>query len=130
MTTTPAQPHEIETWLGDDHDLTPDQVETLRAAADTIAARYPDPDDQAERKAALATARRIVTEDPALVVAELADARRRAREALALSTAGLWQAAVMTVDVGVRGRKHSDSENAFAVRAGVDRKTVRTWLGK
>lgn len=125
-----TQQHEIEAWLGDDHGLTPGQVEALREASDVIAARYPDPDDRAEREAALTVARRILTEDPALVVAELADARRKARETLARVTAGLWQAAVMTVDVGVRGRKHSDSENAFAVRAGVDRKTVRTWLGK
>jgi hypothetical protein len=139
-----TQTNEIEAWLGDDHGLTDDQVEQLRRIAEDIYARYctPDPgvDDpgmveadlaqasEDERQAALAVAYRLLAGED--VVSELARDLADARAAVRKAMAGLWQAALMTVDVGERGRKHPHSENAFAQRVGVDRATVRKWLGK
>lgn len=140
-----TQTHEIEAWLGDDHGLTDEQVEELRRVAEDIYARYctPDPDvddpemveadlaqaTEDERDAALRVAYEVLTGHTD-VVDRLARELSAARAALSATMAGLRQAALMTVDVGQRGRKHPHSENAFATRAGVDRATVRKWLGK
>lgn len=113
--------HEIEAWLGDDHGLTDDQIGSLVRTADEIAARYPEPDDADEREAALTVAYRVMVEDDP--VAELGDALLRARIAEARALAGLAQAAASLIP----GR---ETESGFADRAGVDRMTVRGWLGK
>src|SRR5690349_17531118 len=129
---TGTQTHEIEAWLGDDHGLTGDQVEELRQAAEDIYARYctPDPDvddpemvaadlaqaTETERDAALRVAYEVLA-GQADVVDRLARQLSAARAAESEAKAGLRQAAIMTVDVGERGRKHSNSENAFAQRA-------------
>lgn len=142
---TSTQTYEIEAWLGDDHDLTDQQVEQLRQIAEEIYARYctPDPDvddpemveadlaqaTETEREAALRVAYEVLAGSTD-VVDRLARDLAAARAAESEAKAGLWQAALMTVDVGDRGRKHPNSENAFAQRAGVDRATVRKWLGK
>jgi hypothetical protein len=137
-----TQMHEIEAWLGDDHGLTADQVEELRRISEDIYARYCTPeadvDDpemveadlaqatEDEREAALTTAYRLLTGDEDVVdeqAGELADARR----ADARAKAALQQAALMTVEPGTRGER---SEAAFGRRVGVDRMTVRKWLGK
>jgi hypothetical protein len=119
--TTITQRHEIEAWLGDDHDLTDEQVTELVRQAEDISERYPDHSDYDVREAALIAACRVLSgDDP---VAELSGALTRARLAEMRALAGLRQAAVMAVAAG-------ESEAGFARRAGIDRMAVRNWLGK
>lgn len=113
------QRYELDAWLGDDHGLTEEQVDELLAAADDIAARYPDPDDQAERDAALTAAYRVLAEGDTIV-----DELARTVAAGKLATVGLRQAALTLIPAGL------ESEANFARRVGVDRMTVRKWLGK
>ncbi len=126
MTTT--QRYEIEAWLGDDHGLTDDQVTELTRIADEIAARFPDPDDQPERDAALGAAVQLMGDtEPDLVVDSLRTDLTAARMAKRAATAAIQQAALMVI----RNRRGAevDTEAGFARRAGVDRMTVRDWLG-
>lgn len=137
-----TQQHEIEAWLGDDHGLTDDQVEELRRISEDIYARYCTPDTDVddpemveadlaqatedEREAALTTAYRLLLGDEDVIderAGELAEARR----VDARAKAALQQAALMAIEPGTRGDR---SEAAFGRRAGVDRMTVRKWLGK
>lgn len=118
-----TQRHEIEAWLGDNHDLTSNQIDELTRTADEIADRYPDEDDHDEREAALTVAYRLMTGDQG-VVDELADELTRARQAQVRALAGLRQAATTLIPAG------DDTQAGFARRAGVDRMAVRDWLGK
>lgn len=138
----PTQTYEMEAWLGDDHGLTDDQVEQLRQISDDIYARYCTPADgvddpemveadlaqasEDEREAALQAAYRLLLGDEK-VIADLARDRAIARKEEARASAGLRQAALMVIEPGTRGDR---SEAAFARRAGVDRMTMRKWLGK
>lgn len=122
MATT--QPYELEAWLGDNRgNLTDDQFNDLLATTRQIDADYPDEvEDAHERETALTVAYRILTNDDELIsdlAEKLVDARRAETEALA----GLRQAAITLIPRGW-------SENSFARFAGVDRMTVRSWLGK
>ena len=117
------QQHELEAWLGDDHGLDEDQIAELLRHADDIEERYPDPDDQEERDAALSTAYRLIRlEDE--VIGELAQERSDARAAESRALAGLRQAALMLIPT------ESRTEAGFARQVGVDRMAVRSWLGK
>lgn len=114
--------HELTAWLGDDHTLTEDQFTDLLWQADEIEAHYPDPDDHDERAAALTVAYQLIAGSGDVVgdlAAALADARTRQLRALA----GLERAAIITIPA-------AETESGFARRAGVDRMTVRKWLGK
>lgn len=115
--------YELEAWLGDNHGLTDTQVTELLAIANVIEARYPGEDDADERAAALTTAYRLMVEDSADVVDELAQQLITARNAEVEALAALQHAAVTLIPNGY-------TENAFANAAGVDRMTVRKWLGK
>lgn len=115
------QRYELDAWLGDDHGLTEEQIHELLDQADEIEERYDG--DQDEVREALITAHRILVGDSD-VVAELAARRTEARAAEANAVAGLQQAAVMLVSSGAA------TESGFARQAGVDRMTVRKWLGK
>lgn len=117
------QIHELEAWLGDDHGLDDVQLAELLAHADEIEERYPDADDQAERDAALSTAYRILLVQDE-VIGELAQQRADARAAELQALAGLRQAALMLIPT------ESRTEAGFAKQVGVDRMTVRKWLGK
>jgi|SRR5690606_4074357 hypothetical protein len=117
------QPYELEAWLGDNHGLTDEQLATLLDAAGEIQERYPKPDDQEERDAALAVAYRILLGQDE-VLEELAKQLAEARAVQARSLAGIRQAAHMLVPDGSR------TESGFARQAGVDRQAVRKWLGK
>lgn len=100
--------------------------EQLHAIAADLATRYPDEADRPAREAARDTARRLLAGDTNTVdelAAELAEVRHRE----ASIKAALGQAARMVIKPGTRG---SDSEVAFARRVGVNRLTVRDWLGK
>lgn len=118
------QPYELAAWLGNDHGLNDDQTNDLLTQANEIEDRYPDPDDRDEAEAALTAAYRLMTEDPGDVVSELAAALTTARSAQTAALAGLRQAANQLIPVGDR------SEAGFAREVGVDRQSVRTWLGK
>lgn len=141
MTTT--QRYEIEAWLGDDHNLTDDQVTHLMLISDEIDAHYctPDPDvddpeqvrddlrqdTEHERQAAITTAYRLMTEVyTTTVVVGLARDLYAARQAQAAALASLRQAARMVIRPGGRG---IESQAGFADSAGVTRMAVRDWLG-
>ena len=118
------QRYELEAWLGDDHNLTDDQIDDLLGTAAEINERFPDADDQAECDAALTAAYRVLTEDAGAVVTDLAAARSNARAAEVAALAGLQQTAVTLIERG------DSTESGFARQANVDRMTVRKWLGK
>lgn len=103
-----------------------DDEERLRVIADALNARYPDEADREERDAAFTTARRLVAGDDS-VVDELAAELAALRRAEARTKASLAQAARMVIQPGTRG---PHSESAFARRVGVNRLTIRDWLGK
>lgn len=125
-----TQQHEIKAWLGANHGLNADQVDQLRQISDEINERHPDPDDQAEREAALTVAYRLLRGEEG-VVEELAATRTRAKIDAAAALAGLQQAALMTVEWNASPNRHNpNGESAFARRAGVDRMLVRRWGGK
>ncbi|MFD5577286.1 hypothetical protein [Streptomyces pseudogriseolus] len=115
------QRYELEAWLGDDHGLDEQQLGDLLDEANEIQERYPDPDDQAERDAALATAYRLKTEPAEQVVAEYGQKLTAARAAVAVASAGLQQAAQTAIAKG------DFTEAGFARAGGVDRMTVRKW---
>jgi hypothetical protein len=117
------QLHELESWLGDDHGLDEDQLAELLDTANEIEDRYPDPDDQDERTAALTVAYRLAQGQDE-VVDELAKERADARATESRALAGLRQAALTLIP------SESRTEAGFAKQAGVDRMAVRSWLGK
>ncbi|MEU9615926.1 hypothetical protein AB0D56_30855 [Streptomyces sp. NPDC048209] len=118
------QLHELEAWLGDGSlRLTADQLNELLRTADEISERYPDPDDQIERDAALSTAYQLMATDQD-VVEGLARERDAAKNAELQALAGLRQAAVILIPRG------DATEYGFAKKTGIDRMTVRRWLGK
>lgn len=116
------QQHELDAWLGDDHGLNDEQVRDLLWRADEIEARYPDPDDQDERTAALTVAHRLISGEQG-VVEELAKSRAEAKAAEISALAGLREAALIRIGT-------TDTEAGFARAANVDRMAVRKWLGK
>lgn len=137
-----TQRHEIEARIGDDHGLDDDQVGELMRIADDLIDRFCSPDadcddpDAAradlieltadERDAALVTAYRLMRGEEN-VVDDLRTELISVRRADARVKASLAQAARMVIQPGTRG---TDSEAAFARRVGVNRLTVRDWLGK
>lgn len=119
------QQYELEAWLGDNHGLNDEQVAELLTTADSIEARYPDPDNQPERDAALTVAYRLMVEPITDVVAEYGAKRAEARAAASAASAALRQAALALIPTDRM------SEAGFADVAKVDRMSVRRrWLGK
>lgn len=91
------QLHELEAWLGDATGrLTANQLNELLSTANEIGERYPDPDDQLERDAALSTAYQLMATDQD-VVEGLARERDAARTAELQALAGLQQAALILI---------------------------------
>lgn len=120
------QLHELEAWLGD-HKLTSDQQNELLAHANELEKQYPDLDDRPERDAALSVACELMTKDEdhmGHVVEALGNELAALRQAELNTLAGLKQAALILISAG------EFSEAGFARTAGVDRMTVRKWLGK
>lgn len=118
-----VQQYEVEAWLGSDHGLTSEQITQLVDAGAEILTRYPDPDDQAERDAALTIAYRLLVEDPQVVMADLAAEVSQVITAKSRAYAAARQFVVSRVPGTV-------SEAGFARTVGVDRQSVRSWLGK
>lgn len=115
-------------WLGlgdatiwPDGDPTGDQLARFYAAATVIEARWPDPDDQHERDAALSAALGIITgEDSVEAIG------RRATEA----QGALLHARAEQVGAALAASDTYPSEQALADALGVTRMTIRSWLGK
>jgi hypothetical protein len=115
--------HPLAAWLGPALDqLTDDQLDRLTAESERIDARYPDPDEQEERIAALSAAVQYLLGDITLVAA--GEIRRAAMAAERLSVVTSAQVATMAIaDDGL-------SEVEAARRANIDRNTLRRALGK
>ncbi len=116
------QDHELMAWLGPAADeLTPEQIERVASEARDIAGRYPDPDQQGERDAALSAVVQYLLGEttPEDAARALIDARRREREAYVAAL----QVAVMLVRDG--GQK-----KASALATGVDRMSLLKALGE
>jgi len=118
------QRYELEAWLGDGHGLNEDELTELLDQANEIEERYPDPDDQAERAAALTAAYRLMTEPVEDVLADYGKQRSDARAAASAASAALQQAARTVV------AEEKLSEAGFSRVAQVDRMSVRKWVGK
>lgn len=117
-----TQRYKIEAWLGENHGLADDQVSDLIRIADEIAADLAQA-SEGERRAALMAAYQILLGGQGVVGGAARDlAQARADESAAL--AALRQAALMLIPAG------DDTEAGFARRAGLDRMTIRNWLGK
>jgi hypothetical protein len=112
----------LKAWLGPAaDDLTPEQIERVAEAARDIDRRYPDPDDEDKRQAALsATVQYLLGEiTPEDASRALVEARRREREAY---VAALQVAVLMVRDGG--GKKPA------ADACGIDRMGLLKALGE
>ena len=111
------QDYELDAYLGD-VDATAEQRAALHAAADAVAARWPDPDLADTREQALSAAAQVILGDDTLetIAEQWQAARRLERERHAALTGAL---------IATPG-----PEVTLADRAGVTRMTVRKALGK
>ncbi|WP_229401901.1 hypothetical protein [Micromonospora okii] len=114
---------DLAAWAGPAWaELTDEQREQLAAAARDIAERYPDPDDQGERDAALSAAVQYLLGEttPEDAQRALVNARQREREAY-----------VAAVHVAVMAHRLDGVPKATAARrAGIDRMTLLKALGE
>lgn len=112
----------LMTWLGPAADeLTPEQIERVADEARRIDERYPDPDEQPERDAALSAVVQYLLGEttPEDANRALIAARRAEREAYVAAE----QIAVMLVRDGT-------AKAAAARRAGIDRMSLLKALGE
>lgn len=115
--------YELEAWLGPAlSDLTGEQIERLMAESDRIGERYPDPDEQDLREAALSAAVQYLLGETTIDDAGRALTKARLEQDRAMAAA--QQLAAMAVEDGLM------SEYQAADRARIDRMTVRKALGK
>src|SRR5690554_7050375 len=123
MTTyTTIDRHELEAWLGlAADDLTPDQTDRLHREAQSIDGRYPDPDDQELRDAALSAAVQWLLGDITL---------ERAREQLVSARIAAARASAAAQQVAVMAHADGMPESHAAAAVGIDRMTLRRALGK
>ncbi|HEU4752841.1 MAG TPA: hypothetical protein VFU47_07005, partial [Armatimonadota bacterium] len=113
---------DLMAWLGPAAaDLTPEQIDRVRTEAAAIRRRYPDPDEQPERDAALSAVVQYLLGEfgPGDAARALIDARRREQEAVAAAT---W--------VGVMLVREGAAKTAAAAAAGIDRMTLLKALGE
>jgi len=116
------QRYELDAWLGDDHGLNEEQMDELLHLADEIEERCDGDED--EMREEFTTAYRLMVEDADTIVSELSGRRLAAAAEEAYALAGLRQAAITLIGRG------DATEAGFARQAGVDRMTVRKWIGK
>lgn len=113
---------ELEVWLGPALDeMTDEQVDRMRAESARIHERYPDPDEQDLRDAAMNSAVQYLLDETTIDDAGRALALARLEQDRAMAAA--QQMAAMAVEDGM-------SEYQAAERACIDRMTVRKALGK
>ena len=113
---------DLMAWLGPAADeMTPEQLERVADASRDIDERYPDPDDQNEREAALSATVQYILGDTTAEDANraLIDARLREREAYVAAL----QVAVMMVRSGT-------PKATAAKSAGIDRMGLLKALGE
>lgn len=117
-----TQTHEIEARLGDSlESLTAEQVQRLRVEADVIDARYPDPDQEEGREAALTAAAAYLLGD---TTPEEAGRERRATQAARdRALAAAVQVAAMAAGDGM-------PDKTAARTCGIDRMTLLARLDK
>lgn len=116
------QTYELDAWLGDYvNDLTDEQRDRLEREAERINTRWPDPDDQFLRDAALSAVFEVLAGDGCLTTARNRLVQARIAEAEASAAAQVI--AAMAVDDGT-------SEVQAAAEVGIDRMTLRRMLGK
>ncbi|MDZ4250685.1 MAG: hypothetical protein U0990_11465 [Candidatus Nanopelagicales bacterium] len=123
---SPDEQSDLETWLGIARDeLDQRQEKSLASILSAINTRWPDPDDSAEREAALTAATQTMLGELTVKQAgqDCSNARREAARTLA-ALAGALHAESVTVHAG------PNSERALAERAGISRQTVRRTLGR
>lgn len=109
----------IDDWL--DGVLTGEDRERFIPIWDDVAARYPDPDQQDERNAALSAAVRYLLGE--VFPADFGREMGRINSALCEAKAAARAVALLAVDDGV-------SEISLHRELGVTRRTLRLWLGK
>ncbi|WP_454301083.1 hypothetical protein [Salana multivorans] len=110
-----------DTTIWPDGDPTPEQLDRFHAVAAVVEARWPDPDDQHERDAALFAALEVITGGESVTGI--------GHRAAAAQTA-LLEARAAQVGAALAARDAYPSEQALADALGVTRMTVRSWLGK
>lgn len=116
------QRYELETWLGPAlSELTPDQVDLVESEAGEIDRRFPDPDDEANRTAALSAAVQYLLGE--ITLPDAGAALLSARGHAAVELAATQQIARMAALDGL-------PETETARQAGLDRMTIRKVLGK
>lgn len=114
--------NDLMAWLGPAaEELTEEQIERVTAEAKSIAARYPDPDEQDERDAALSAVVQYLLGEtsPEDLKRELIAARAAERRAFA---AALW--------VGVMLHRDGAKKAPAATAVGVDRMSLLKALGE
>lgn len=114
--------NDLTAWLGPaTDDLTPEQIDLVTAEAARIAERYPDPDEQHERDAALSAVVQYLLGDTSAedVSRALAEARRREREAYVAAEA-----------VAVAMVRHGYPKAGAARAVGIDRMSLLKALGE
>jgi hypothetical protein len=125
------QRYELDAWLGDNQGgLAEDQITDLLRAANDIGARYPDPDDADDRELALTVAYRLMVEPAEDVITELSTDLTRVRLSHHQIMVAIRQAALCLVEPAARKGSGVTSAQGFAARAGVDRQSVLSWLGR
>lgn len=134
--------NELATWLGPAlDDMTDEQREQISDEAEKIAARYPEADQADEREHALSVAVELILDDATLesiadeLVAARVDVRTRAEiasaaaELLATARAREARALVASQQAALMMIASGGSQSETARTLGVDRMTVRSWLG-
>lgn len=117
-----TQRHELTAWLGPAADeMNPEQIDDFARVVDDIDARYPDPDDQDLRDAAMSA-------EVQMILGETTpeDAKRRLisarREAL--------RASVAAQQIAVRLVRSGTEKKAAAEATGISRPTLDKALGE
>lgn len=124
---TKAKAHDVEAWLGDGHSLTAAQMRTLTDLWDTLTARGASAD---ERQAVMSAALRLTGETATVVVADFGAQLEEKRVEQRAVLAALEYLAKTVVDPEARqGSSGVSTQRGFTELAGVDRMTVRKWLG-
>lgn len=113
---------ELRAWLGPAaDDLTADQIERVADEARGIAERYPDPDEQPERDAALSAAVQYLLGEttPQDANRALIDARRQEREAY-----------IAAEQIAVMLHRDGTAKATAARQVGIDRMSLLKALGE
>lgn len=113
------QDHELTAWLGP-VEATDEQRDAIMRADNAIQARYPHPDADDDRTAALTAAVTVIVGDDTLrhIGEQWRAARRVEREAMAALTGAISASSTTMTEV------------AMAAESGVNRATIRKALGK